>query len=243
MTGVIETESGARPVTWWRRPWVVPLMLITVIFLVYALPPYLGLDPAVARLDARVDIPWFYPLLVTHIFLGSIVLVAACLQVWPWLRQRHPQVHRRTGRLYVAALLPASVCVLIIAPMGEMGPNQQTANTILAILWIATTVLGFRAARARRFREHREWMLRSFALSFSIVTNRFWGVVSLAVFCPAVFTGGTVDPADLAQAVGVSTWMSWLVNLILVELWLHRRKRPAPRRPTGERKSEPVQVV
>ena len=30
-----------------------------------------------------------------------------CLQVWPWLRTRYPDVHRRTGRVYVfAGVLP-----------------------------------------------------------------------------------------------------------------------------------------
>jgi hypothetical protein len=34
-----------------RRPWVVPLALLTVIFVGYAVPPYLSLDPALARIQ------------------------------------------------------------------------------------------------------------------------------------------------------------------------------------------------
>ena len=34
-----------------RRPWVVPLALLTVIFIAYAVPPYLSLDPAQARIQ------------------------------------------------------------------------------------------------------------------------------------------------------------------------------------------------
>ena len=135
----------------WRRPWVVPLALLTVIFVAYALPPYLTLDPAQARLQPIPPFPGYYPLLVTHIFLGSVVLLAACLQVWPWLRQHHAKVHRTSGRIYVAAALPASVCVMIIAPMTLHGANAQVANTMLAVLWFGTTLAGFRAVRQGRY--------------------------------------------------------------------------------------------
>ena len=120
----------------------------------------------------------YYPLLVTLIFLGSVALLAACLQVWPWLRRSHPKGHRTSGRVYVAAALPASVCVLIIAPMTLHGANAQVANTMLAVLWFGTTLAGFRAIRKRRYADHRRWMLRSVALSFSIVANRVWLMTS-----------------------------------------------------------------
>ena len=168
----------------WRRPWVVPLAVLAVIFVGYALPPYLTLDPTQARLQPPPEFPGYYPLLVTHILLGSVVLLAACLQVWPWLRRSHPKVHRTSGRIYVAAALPASVCVMIVAPMSLHGANSQVANTILAVLWFGTTLAGFRAIRQRRYADHRRWMLRSVALSFSIVANRVWLIILFAVFLP-----------------------------------------------------------
>ena len=203
-----------------------PLALVTVIFLAFALPPYLSLDPALARLQPMPTYRAYYPLLVTHIFLGSLVLLAACIQVWPWLRRTHPQVHRWSGRIYVPAALSASVCVMIIAPMGLHGANQQAANTMLAALWFGTTLAGFRAIRQRRFADHRRWMLRSFALSFSIVANRIWLLVAFAIFVPEIYTGAEVDPVAMDQAIGVSAWISWVANLLIVEWWLHRH--PAP---------------
>ena len=66
-----------------RRPRVLPLGLLTASFIAYAVPPYLTLDPAGARILPMPPHPSYYPLLVTHIFLGSVALLAACLQVWP----------------------------------------------------------------------------------------------------------------------------------------------------------------
>jgi uncharacterized membrane protein YozB (DUF420 family) len=216
-----------------RRPWVVPLALLTVIFIAYAVPPYLTLDPARARIQPMPTYASYYPLLVTHIFIGSVALLAACLQVWPWLRRSQPAIHRWSGRVYVAAALTGSVCVLIISPMGLHGANQRVANTILALLWFGTTLAGFRAIRQRRFADHRQWMLRSAALAFSIVAFRFWMLVIFAVFVPQTFTGGEVDPAALDQAIGLTSWVSWVVNLLIVEWWLHRHPLRG-RRPAGE---------
>ena len=148
-----------------QRPLVVPLALLTVIFIAYAVPPYLTLDPAHARIQPMPPHASYYPLLVSHIFLCSAALLAACLQVWPWLRQSHPAIHRWSGRIYVAAALTASVCVMIISPMGLYGANQRVANTMLALLWLGTTLAGFRAIRQRRYADHRQWMLRSVALA------------------------------------------------------------------------------
>jgi hypothetical protein len=122
---------------------VVPLALLTVIFVAYAVTPYLTLDPARGRTQPMPPHASYYPLLVTHIFLGSIALLAASLQVWPWLRRSHPAVHRWSGRVYVTVALSASVCVMIISPMGLYGPNQRVANTMLALLWFVTTLAGF----------------------------------------------------------------------------------------------------
>ena len=93
-----EVDRPRRRTSLIARPWAVPLAIVAVGFVIYAVRPYLGLDPARARLQPMPDSPVFYPLLVTHIFLGSVALLTACLQVWPWLRRRRPQIHRWSGR-------------------------------------------------------------------------------------------------------------------------------------------------
>ena len=130
-----EPSPDARPRQSGRRLWVALLGAVAVGFVVYALPPYLTLDPAQARLQPFPPYAAYYPLLVTHIFLGSVALLTACLQVWPWLRRRRPQVHRWSGRIYVAVTVPAALCVIVIAPMTLYGPNQRVANTMLGLLW------------------------------------------------------------------------------------------------------------
>jgi predicted membrane protein DUF2306 len=209
------------------RTLAVPLGLLTVLFLAYALPPYLGLDPTAARFAVPEAAPWFYPALVAHIGFGSIALLTASLQVWPWLRSAHPGVHRWSGRTYVfLGALPTSLFALTIAPFTvNGGAVSHVGNTLGALLWAGTTVAGYRAARDRRFGAHREWMVRSIAIAFSIVANRLWVMLCIAVFSPSVLGTGDVVLADLDQAIGLASWLSLVVNLLLAESWLQRTRR------------------
>lgn len=205
--------------------WMLPLVIVSGAFVAFSLPPYLTFDPSRARLPGlREGFPLYYPLLVMHILFGSVALLAGCLQVWPWLRRHHPVVHRMSGRVYLfGGVLPAGIAVLGVAPLSSTGFVSQVGNTLLALLWLPITIAGYRRARQRRFAEHREWMIRSFALTTSIVMNRLWLVALLVVLSPQVDTrfGGDQD-AMLIAAAGASVWLSWVVNLLVAEWWLQR---------------------
>ena len=207
-----------------QRPWVIPLGLLTVGFVAYSLLPYLGLNPDNARVALRDGFPLHYPLLVAHIFLGSVALLAACLQVWPWLRQNHPTVHRRSGRVYVCVAVPAGLFAIGLSPHTLMGLNAQVGNVLFGIVWVTATVVGFRMARQHRFTEHRVWMVRSFALAFAIVVNRLWMPLCILTLAPD-------GPRMLQeQAAGLSMWLSWVGNLLIAEWWLHHTHNRARKR-------------
>jgi hypothetical protein len=205
----------------WKRPWVVPLMLVSVAFLAYALPPYLTLDPSRSRLPVDHH-PAFYVLLVTHIFCGTVALLAGCMQVWPWFRGRFPVAHRWIGRSYFfLGIFPAGIAVMGVAPFSSSGFVSQIGNTMLGVLWLVTGVAGYRMARQRRYPEHRRWMIRSFALTTSIVANRFWGIALYFVLLPQLDTTFGGDETALAmEAAEASVWLSWVVNLLIAEWWL-----------------------
>jgi hypothetical protein len=74
------------------------------------------------------------------------------------------------------------------------------------LLWVPVTIAGYRAARQRRFVEHRVWMIRSFALTASIVVNRLWLVALLILLAPrtgSAFGGDEAAMVDAAAAASV----------------------------------------
>lgn len=213
--------------TWLRKPWVGPLAFVVVAFVAFSLPPYLTGD----RLQSRVASDWgpHYPLLVVHVVCASIAIITCVVQIWPWFRGRFPLWHRRIGRVYVlAGVLPSGLAGLVIGYMTPFGPVAMVSNVLLALMWLAFTVLAWRAARERRFGDHRRWMIRSFVLTISIITNRIWGAIAF------VLLADRVPEAELPNTIaGIATWTGWTIPLLASQWWLERKPRrraPAERR-------------
>jgi hypothetical protein len=89
-------RAGRAKPKWWRRPWVVPLALICVIFIAFSAPPYFMFDHTkVWTITFRPGLESFhYALVSVHVAFGIIALLACCVQVWPWFRRKFPVVHR-----------------------------------------------------------------------------------------------------------------------------------------------------
>ena len=76
--------------------------------------------------------------------------------------------------------------------------------------WLYTTSQGWLTARARRFDEHRAWMIRSFALTF--------GAVTLRIYLPL----SQVADIPFPTAYPIIAWLAWVPNLMIAELYLRR---------------------
>ncbi|OBJ96799.1 hypothetical protein A5746_08475 [Mycolicibacterium conceptionense] len=198
--------------------WAAALTVIVTVFLVYSLPPYLT---GGTRVQATFGL--HYPLLVAHVLLASVAMVCAVAQVWPGLRRRHPAWHRRTGRIYAATAIPATLCAIVIGAATPFGPILGVGNVVLAALWFWFTVDGFLAARQRRFGAHRRQMLRSATLALSIITNRVWTPVLYLGFDPlrdSIFGGN--EEKYVWVVAGVGGWLGWTIPLLLLQVWLRR---------------------
>jgi len=227
------TTNAPRPTqTWWRRPWIVPLLLVVAAFLAFSVPPYLTFDPANSRLKPPEGNDLYYPLLVAHVLFGTVAMSTACFQVWPAFRARHRRGHRITGRLYVyAGALPAGVLGLYVGWHTSAGPSVRVANLVGSALWLIITIVGLRMARQRRYDEHRRWMSRSFALAMSIALSRVINIPATIVLTPQVDTtfGGSAELMRYS-ALSIGVWLSPLLLLLLTD-WILERRKPGARRP------------
>ncbi|SDL67502.1 Predicted membrane protein [Glycomyces sambucus] len=231
-----ERPPGREKPKWYRRPWIVPLFAVAGLFVAARLPFYLTFDTGDSLVELQDAFPeTHYLMLSGHILFGSIALITCSMQVWTWLRTEHPRVHRVSGRLYVfAGVVPSGIFALTVSLMSTVGNDGKVGNVLLSLLWFGTTFAGFLAARRRDFGAHRRWMIRSFALCWSIVVNRVWIVLLILILLPFEDTYYDGDTDALIQDVAVaSIWLSWVVNLMIAQWWLDRRpkhrrgKRPA----------------
>jgi uncharacterized membrane protein len=110
-------------------------------------------------------------LLLPHGLAGAICLCLGATQFSTRLRQRHPRVHRILGRSYVIGVVVAATISLSITMLRNELPLQIAVFT-QAALWLLTTAVAFYCIRHRNFREHRQWMIRSYAITLIFLTDR-----------------------------------------------------------------------
>ena len=153
----------------------------------------------------------------THVISGPASLVLGTLLVSERLRKRAPAWHRGLGRVQ-------GVCVLLlVAPSGLYMARYAATGSVaaaglgsLAIATAACVAWGWRAALQKRFADHRRWMLRTFILLCSAVVIRIiGGLASVLTF-------------EAAWVYPVSTWISWLAPLLVLESVHFLKERGQP---------------
>ena len=89
---------------------------------------------------------------------------------------------------------------------------------MLAVVYLFSGAVAFKAIRQGDVATHKEWMMRNFSLAFGAVTLRIY----LGFFA--------VAGVPFHESYPVVAWIAWVPNLILVEwyLALTRKKWAAP---------------
>lgn len=179
-------------------------------FVVHYALPYFGFDPAVFK-----D---FWPhrtRLIFHISGGIVTLACGPLQFWTGLRRRAMTLHRWTGKAYLGGVVVGSVGAYSLA-IYTRPEGYGLAIMILCTAWILTTAIAYAAILRGLVLLHRQWMVRSYLVTFAFVTIRLImeGLPGLTVRL-----GGTL-PERVINVV----WLSWIVPLAIYELILQSGK-------------------
>jgi len=160
------------------------------------------------------------PFLILHAISGVTALLVAPIQFVRTVRTRWPAFHRATGRIYVAACAVGAPTGFMLALGTTSGPVAAVGFAIPAVLWAVFTFLALRAALERKFGAHRDWMLRSYAVTATAITLR--------LMLPASAMLGL----DFFTAYPIIAWLSWMTNLALFEYFIRRGAAPARARPS-----------
>jgi uncharacterized membrane protein len=108
-------------------------------------------------------------LLIPHAVAGTLAFVSGPIQFSSRLRARHLKLHRVLGRTYVFSVFTAAT----IAFFMDLGGRGDFPGVIVQIsLWILCTLVAFITARNRHIAVHRQWMIRSYAITFTFIANR-----------------------------------------------------------------------
>ncbi len=156
-----------------------------------------------------------------HVFTSMLPLLAGFTQFAPWVLRKKPGLHRAMGKVYILSVCfvtgPAS---LVMAFYANGGVISRIAFGILAVLWMGTTATGWRKIAGRDWKRHREWMIRSYALTLSAITLRAWKYGIVMAFAP--------PPMDVYRVVA---WLGFVPNILIAEWWIRRTRGNAVKKP------------
>jgi uncharacterized membrane protein len=147
-------------------------------------------------------------LLIPHTLSGVMALLIGPIQFSSRFRQRHLQVHRILGRIYVISVFVGSYTGIALAA----GRPGLPGTSMQAAAWMVCTAAAFVTARNRQITVHRQWMARSYAVTFTFVSSR---VLNL---WPRYWS----HLGDVFAAVGVIAFT--LASLLIVDLGLNWRE-------------------
>lgn len=154
-------------------------------------------------------IDWWRYAFYIHIFSSPVIILSGMFQFSRKLLYGFSKIHRTLGKIYVLFVLFVSGPSALVMGFYANGTLlTKISFVLLSVLWIVFTLKAWTAVRRRDFNTHGNWMLRSYALTLSAVTLRFYAYL-IDVF--------QLDIAPV-QAYELLAWASWVPNLLLAEL-------------------------
>ena len=151
--------------------------------------------------------------LLVHIVFGTVALFTGPVQLWLGIADRKIELHRRLGIVYLAAVVVSAGAAYVIALSPSAGWIFGSGLMGLATAWLTTTGLAFLAIKRQLIEQHKEWMIRSYVVTFAFVFFRIGAVVLSAI-----------DQTAVVAQVGALAWACWSLPLLFAELIIQGRK-------------------
>ena len=154
--------------------------------------------------------------LILHVTGGLVALVAGVFQLWSGSFRSAMGVHPWTGRLYVAGIVLGSIGGSVLGVTSAVYGFAWSVGIFgLVFAWLATTGVALHCIRRRNVVAHKEWMIRSYIVTFGFVTFRM-----VVDYVPYESAWGVVR-ADMATAM---IWTAWVIPLLVYQIRLQYKK-------------------
>jgi uncharacterized membrane protein len=160
-------------------------------------------------------------LTLAHILPAMLFMVLGPLQFVRSLRSKHPQLHRWSGRIFLTASAVVGITGLTMA-FGKTigGLDEKAAITLFVTFFLLALAKALWHALRREFAQHREWMIRGYAIGLAVATIR---PIMGTLFAAALMRGHTPEPKEF---FGTAFWIGFTLQTIAAEIWINYT-RPA----------------
>jgi len=193
---------------------VAGVILYAVYLLVLLTVPYLAFEKNTDFLLTKqliYHLDWWRWSFYIHIFSSPVIILSGLFQFSRKMIRNHPKWHRRLGKIYlVFVLFISGPSALIMSFYANGNLPTKISFVLLSSCWIMVTYLGYFFIRRGNRIKHGNFLLRSYALTLSAITLRFYAYL--------MDLGGiNLHPVD---AYMLLSWISWVPNLAIVEIMI-----------------------
>jgi hypothetical protein len=149
-----------------------------------------------------------------HITFGGIAMLTGWTQFSQKIRDRYLDTHRTLGKIYVGSVMLSSTAGFYIALFASGGIPSVLGFGSLAILWLFTVLMAYTRILKRDIKQHENWMIRNYALTFAAVTLRIYLPFATQLM-----------HWDFITSYRIISWLCWVPNLIVAEMIVSKRSR------------------
>ena len=206
MSSGVVTATPETRVSWRLAVFLALTGIAAIVFVGLAAIPY--------YLSASYGPPEYAPRrgwLMLHISGGIVAILTGPVQLWLGLGDRGMTWHRRMGKAYMAAVGAGALGAYYMALKTDFGWLFGASLVGLATAWVTTTGMAYLAITKSLIEQHKEWMIRSYVVTFAFVIFR--------LLQPMLQNVGTVT-----EQLAAAGWLSWTIPLLTTELVLQGRK-------------------
>jgi len=150
-----------------------------------------------------------------HLAPAFLFMLLLGFQLSTSFREKHPRAHRLMGWVLSILAISFALSGFVIGikfPFG--GTIEMVTSTLVAVIFIYCLYKGIRFARQRNFLQHKLWMIRMVAVSFTPLTMRL-----------LMFPIGYFDITEMQSVFGSLLIISCVVNLVVLEIVILKRTR------------------
>jgi uncharacterized membrane protein len=161
-------------------------------------------------------------LTLAHVLPAMLFMVLGPLQFIRSLRTKHPQVHRWSGRIFLTASAVVGITGLTMA-FGKTigGIDEKAAITLFGTFFLIALAKALWHTLRREFIQHREWMIRGYAIGLAVATIR---PIMGTFFAAALMKGHTPEPKEF---FGTAFWIGFTLQMIAAEIWVNYTRNVA----------------
>jgi hypothetical protein len=147
-----------------------------------------------------------FALLYAHVLGGTAMLVAGGLALYVGWTKRFRAAHKVIGYAYLLGGAAGACAALALSVRPQHRPlSLGVATGTLAVVWLVFAAMAWRAAWNRRFESHREWVVRSYVVTWTFVGCR------IAQLVPPF-------PKLGLEGVTAGIWLYWIAPILICEV-------------------------